>query len=234
MMIQYFSDLHLEFRKRLPGFIPRLAPVLILAGDIGTISSIYSDFLQKVSNDFDKVFLILGNHEHYDCSHPVASVQNILSEKNLSNISLLDNSYEDYKQYRFVGSTLWSHITNKKHVHSDFFKIPDLTVEKYNQWHQEARAFVEGALQTDKKIVMITHHLPSHSLTHPAYARYEKYQQCYSSACDDLIRPPIVCWFFGHTHKPILQTMNGIPMCCNPIGYPGENLTENFSALIDI
>lgn len=235
MKIQYFSDVHLEFRKKIPRFIPRVAPVLVLAGDIGNpLSSLYSEFLQKMSDQFEKVFLIMGNHEYYNCSHPVSSVQNILSNKNLTNFSLLDNSYEDYNNHRFVGSTLWSHIQNREYLNNDFYHIPNLTIEKYNQLHQQSLIFLRNSLETDKKIVMITHHLPSHALTHPYYQKFEKYQQCYSSSCEDLIRPPIVCWFFGHTHKPILQTMNGIPMRCHPIGYPGENLIENFSATIDL
>ena len=40
---------------------------------------------------------------------------------------------------------------------------------------------------------MISHHVSSHKLTHPDYVKFEKYKQCFSSDCDDLIRDNVVC-----------------------------------------
>jgi hypothetical protein len=33
----------------------------------------------------------------------------------------------------------------------------------------------------------------------------------------------IASWIYGHTHTPNSTTIHGVPMLCNPIGYPNEN-----------
>jgi predicted phosphodiesterase len=33
----------------------------------------------------------------------------------------------------------------------------------------------------------------------------------------------IACWIYGHTHIASEQHISGVPMLCNPHGYPGEN-----------
>lgn len=39
----------------------------------------------------------------------------------------------------------------------------------------------------------------------------------------------IYCWIYGHTHTPSKNTLYGVPMLCNPIGYPGENSNIQFA-----
>jgi len=240
MKIQYFSDLHLElFRKKnlkfLDLFLKPCAPILVLAGDIGNpFDVIYESFLCRVSKDFDKVFLVTGNHEYYknDLSLTEEKIKEIIV--NLKNVSFLNNSYEDYLGYRFVGTTLWSKITNPDFLTNDFNQIKNLTIKKYNELHNSSQEFLLQTLKTDKKVIVVTHHLPSHSLTHPKYKNDYNYQQCFSSSTDDIIKIPIVCWFYGHTHKPMLMTINGVMMCCNPIGYPGENVHFNLNKYVNL
>ena len=68
---QFVSDLHLET----PGdseefFISAVAPYLILGGDIGRLSSCerYLAFLGRQCSSFERVFLVLGNHEFFGLS----------------------------------------------------------------------------------------------------------------------------------------------------------------------
>ena len=71
-LTQYISDLHLE--KNFPRNIKAEKPFLILAGDIGyPFQKSYVDFLQSLSYQFDKVFIITGNHEYDDFTKPNAS-----------------------------------------------------------------------------------------------------------------------------------------------------------------
>ena len=63
-LLQYVSDLHLEkgFKRNI---IPK-KPNLILGGDIGYVfKKSYEEFLlYKISPNFEKVFILSGNHEY--------------------------------------------------------------------------------------------------------------------------------------------------------------------------
>jgi len=92
---QYVSDLHLEFRKKVLR-IPPVAPFLLLAGDIGyPCRSLYREFLRYAAHDFEKVFLVAGNHEFYQGAkqgknlrwfHPL-SMTSILDKNMIMSIS---------------------------------------------------------------------------------------------------------------------------------------------------
>ena len=85
-------------------------------------------------------------------------------------------------------------------------------------------------------IIMITHHLPSVDLIDPIYRteKYNNYNQCYASNCNQLFKDPIKIWFFGHTHKDCDKDINGIRFLCNPIGYPNENKITDYCKVIEI
>jgi len=68
--MQFMSDLHLE-RIAYEFDIPKSAPYLALAGDIGRPEDFdaYAAFLRKQCDKFDRVLLVAGNHEFYGSSH---------------------------------------------------------------------------------------------------------------------------------------------------------------------
>ena len=95
MRICYISDLHLEFRDGIFD-INNEADILILSGDIGNpYEDIYMNFLIKVSNNFDKIILITGNHEYYCHNKSILEtnekIKNIITENKLKNIIFLNN-----------------------------------------------------------------------------------------------------------------------------------------------
>lgn len=68
---QIMSDLHLEVNRQYGTFeIPVMAPVLLLAGDVGQLQHYneYLSFLHRQCRNFDLVYLVLGNHEFYGTS----------------------------------------------------------------------------------------------------------------------------------------------------------------------
>lgn len=69
--IQIMSDLHLEFGRSYESFsFKPTAPYLALLGDIGrTIDEPYFAFLGMLLTNYDKVFLVMGNHEGYGSSY---------------------------------------------------------------------------------------------------------------------------------------------------------------------
>ncbi len=238
MRIQYISDLHLEFYNKLPDeFIKREADILCIAGDIGyPYSSIYEEYLLKVSETFRKVFLITGNHEYYNARgnrhHTMEEIENrirqIIKTMKLNNVTFLDNEYEDYEGYRFVGSTLWSKVEKPvvDYCINDFRVIKEMSVDLYNELHEVSREFLKSSVITESQlpVIVMTHHLPSFQLVAEEYKDCTGLNKYFASKSDDLFVSTIKAWIYGHTHiGSDRMSKIGIRFVCNPIGYRGEN-----------
>ena len=248
MIIQYLSDLHLELLTtsqctKLINHIERVGDILVLAGDIGNpFSSTYNQLLIHVNKLFDKIFLITGNHEYYNHGRSMEDTHARICDivLLLDRVTFLDTEYEDYKGYRFIGTTLWTKITDPHHVISDTTAIRDMTVDLYNALHDEHVLYLETIIadsEAHMPIVVITHHIPLTCLTHERYRipEYELYHQWFSVDLDLLIQPhkSIRLWIYGHTHAPSVQEVNGIIFACNPTGYKGEN-TPIYNKIINL
>ncbi len=252
LSIQYFSDLHLEFYNlnklvRLLQHIKPKSEICVLAGDIGyPFQKQYECFLIHMNNKFKHVFLITGNHEFYQLKQNIGKtipeiiqqIQQIIEDNNLTNIHFLNNSYYDLNEYRFIGTTLWSHIYDNRYLTNDFNHIHELTIEKYNEMHERDVQYLKNTFQQsineNKKIIVISHYLPSYLLNHPKYSKYHHLNQCFSSHSDNLISEPVKTWIFGHTHTSVTMEINNIPCVSNPIGYPEENVDVDFHKIIEI
>jgi Icc-related predicted phosphoesterase len=246
MIIQYVSDIHLEFLTKLPK-IKAIADVLCLAGDIGyPYSGIYKDFLIKMNESFKKVFIITGNHEYYmlgkNGSHTIdeinSKITSLIKEHDLKNITFLNNSYEEYNGYTFVGTTLWSKIPSQNmndiHIMNDFKQINNMTYDTYNILHKLSNKFIEQTLfstiDKNKKIIMITHHIPSFTLIDEKFKQSD-YNCFYASECEKYFTDNIKAWIYGHTHIASKNSINNIQFVCNPKGYPSENSIIQFETI---
>ena len=246
MNIQYISDLHLEFYNELPkDLITPKAEILCLAGDIGyPYSLIYEEFLIKVNKEFKKVFLITGNHEYYNAKgnrhHTMEEIENhisqIIKDQKLHNITYLDNSYEDYEGYRFVGSTLWSKVDAPivDYCINDFRVIQEMSLALYNELHSISREYLLSSTITESPypVIIMTHHLPSHKLIADEYKNNKTLNKYFASHSEDLFSCNIKGWIYGHTHKCSEKEMYNIKFVCNPFGYPGENSIVNSNTRI--
>ena len=124
MRIRYFSDLHLEFLKpnKIEKFLRQITPshpldICILAGDIGNphhTNNHYDIFMKYMSVNFKKTFVIPGNHEYYHRTKTIEDTNTYLENyfQQYENISFLNNRHEQYENHCFIGTTLWSKITN--------------------------------------------------------------------------------------------------------------------------
>lgn len=247
MRIRYLSDLHLEFIKpnKILNFVQKIKPnldeICILAGDIGNpYKQNYDIFMNHVNRSFKKTFVIAGNHEYY--RNTIDETQTHMHNyfQQFENISFLNNSFEIYENYCFIGTTLWSKITKPSYEINDVHCIANFNYLKYNRLNMLAVDFLEDAINnTDHHAIIITHHLPSHDLTDVKYKTPQMlpYNQWFSCDMDSFIennQHKIKAWFYGHTHTPAYNTIHGIPFCCNPIGYPNENPKVDFEKYLEL
>lgn len=250
MKIRYISDIHIEFQKphKVEKFIESIpsglndAEICVLAGDIGNpYQKRYDLFMEYISKNFKKVFYITGNHEYYSDrinSYTIEETNNYLVEyfKKFNNITFLNNTYEDYEGYRFIGTTLWSRISNSAYCINDTYEISHFTINKYNKLHDECTQFLQEAIaNANTKCIVITHHCPSYNVINEKYKtlRMMPYNQWFASDIFESIsledKKKIKCWFYGHTHTPSHMIIDNIDLLCNPIGYPNENSNTNFN-----
>jgi predicted phosphohydrolase len=248
MKLRYLSDLHLEFIKpnKIEGFIKKIPSgiddICILAGDIGCPYQLnYDIFMNFISKNFKKTFIISGNHEYYNKTKTIQETNEFMQKyfQKFNNISFLNNNYEIYNNYCFIGSTLWSKIINPQFKINDVYNIPNFDYIEYNRLNMLSVDFVEDTLKNNENCVIITHHVPSNSLIDIKYKTKNMlpYNQWFYCNMDELIetnKNKIKCWIYGHTHTVSNVMINGIPFLCNPIGYPNENVNVNFSTSIII
>ena len=149
-VIQYASDLHLEFYANVPRdgeFFRRLvvpAPnsdILVLAGDIGHAEAhITQKFLEWCCSNWKYVIWVYGNHEYYNKKpsekwkyvkpYTMADKEQAgrdLQER-LLNLRVLNKQsvvFPEFPDYVFIGATLWTYIpegqeANIGYTFSDF------------------------------------------------------------------------------------------------------------------
>ena len=96
---------------------------------------------------------------------------------------------------------------------------PDDTVVDHKKMLGYIRMMIEGKF--DQKFVVVGHHAPTKSSTHPRYAAEVIMNGGYSSTLDEFIldHPQIKLWTHGHTHEDFDYMVGSTRIICNPRGY---------------
>ncbi|WP_295801133.1 metallophosphoesterase [Mucilaginibacter sp.] len=216
MRLQYVSDLHLEFPenkvfiKNNP--IEPKGDILVLAGDVLPFILIdkHKDFFNYVSDNFEQVYWVPGNHEYYHFD--AAKKSGAFCENIRSNVSLLNNQTIVLDSVHLIFSTLWSRISpdNWWHIEKNMndFRIIKydgyrFSFDHYNQLHAQGLAFVENALDTageSLKKVVVSHHVPTY-LNYPEQYKGSLLSDAFTVELFPLIekkQPDF--WIYGHHH----------------------------------
>jgi predicted phosphodiesterase len=253
MKITIISDLHIDLsgHLHLPG-----GEVLIVAGDAcetrDLVKEYHStkvlpytggqfpcyDFFEFECAKYDKVFYIMGNHEHYRGKFwkTSAELKRILPK----NVTLLDNDCEEYNGVLFVGSTLWTDMNRSDPVtlsmikdYMNDYKVITFQYPQYNAYHKmrpedtvrmhhESKYYIEKTIKehTNKPVVVITHMGPTYMSINEKY-KGEISNGAYVSDLSNLIldNPNIKYWVHGHVHDPCDYMVGDTRVLCNPRGY---------------
>jgi predicted phosphodiesterase len=234
--IQYTSDLHLERYVTQPAYesiLKPAAPYLALAGDIGHPQQL-APLFAWAAPQWDRIFYVAGNHEYYGASYEERFQELQELVKPYENLHFLHPSSPSFfceaENVTVVGSTLWSEVSPFgawKSV-ADYKAIQGATVENLNVLHRAEKAALASEIRawTDKgaQICAITHHLPSFRLIHPRFA-FSTVNDCFASASDALLRPPVRLWIYGHSHACSHKVINKVLCVSNAKGYEEERVT---------
>jgi predicted phosphodiesterase len=245
MQVDIFSDIHanaMHDKGILWTYITTVADVAIVAGDID--SREFGRTIIEIASKYKKVIAVLGNH---DCYHKDVKWK---PETLPENVSLLNPGTVEHQGIIFIGARLWTDFDNgnptfmsqAKRMINDFRLIGNkgeyLKPEDIQKIHIKEKAYIRKQLKkhSGKKIVVITHFMPSYELVRQKWKNEignEGLNHYFSASCDDLIveakEAGAVAHIFGHTHDFIDEELHGLRMVCNPLGYFREN--PNFKNL---
>ncbi len=251
MTIQYASDLHLEFSQNRDYLkahpIVSKGEILVLAGDIVPFAVMHkhADFFNYVSDHFEAVYWVPGNHEYYD-SDMKGSVGKLL-KKISENIFLVNNTSVQVNGVQLIFSTLWSKISvvNAWEIErgmSDFHCITyngeKFSARMYNQLHEESLAFITAELGKGAgKKIMVTHHIPTF-LHYPPQYKGDVLNEAFAVELFDLIEasgPDCLIYGHHHTNTPDFK-IGKTKMLTNQLGYVkhGEHHGFDFGKVIVI
>lgn len=239
MKIQYISDLHLEFRFKTAEELEvhHEADVFVLAGDIHTRPDGAFKFFTILREKTDiPILYIPGNHEYYGHDKDVIAKE-YQDACFYRDVEWLDDSYASIGDVFFIGSTLYSDLSNSVNsiaiqaALSDFRCVKrngkNISVQDWNGFHEKSVERIERPMVTRnikgcKKIVVITHFVPLFCLSSGKFPR-DPISDGFYSNLENLIeeREPDM-WIYGHNHDPVDMDVFGCKMRSNQYGYPHE------------
>ncbi|CAF3170986.1 unnamed protein product [Rotaria socialis] len=210
------SDLHLEFDNVIPPEFSVVAPVLILAGDIGRpdVPSLQT-FLLTLCQRFEHIFF---------CGWKPLFLPSV----------------------RILGTTLWTHVTRESASRigrclNDYSLISirvetkdgkstrkrRITVDDTNEWHTQQlvwlREEIEKARNNGEHVVIITHHAPCRHDTCSTEDEESDLMDAFVNDHDTDCVDPVRLWVYGHTHWSTDLIMNSTRIVSNQCGYAHEN-----------
>ena len=175
--------------------------------------------------------------EPFEVTGDVLAYGDSWSREILPNVHYYQNKVVRIDNVEFILSTLWSHIRpeDEYFVHrgmNDFRQIlyngRRFTPTDFNAEHEKCLDFIKQSVteSTAKRIVVITHHLPSMAVV----AREHKGSLLNSAFATELgnfiADSRIDAWIFGHSHANEEAIIGNTRLVCNQLGYVyyNENL----------
>ena len=253
MIIQYASDLHLEFHdnsrflKENP--LQSNGDVLILAGDVGYLNDdnyTKHPFWDWASDNFEQTHIVVGNHELYKYFDLAKMPQGLVCSIR-NNIQVHYNNVIRMNNTNIIFSTLWAAIKEEEafyteRVVTDFHRIlyqeGRLTWRHFNEEHQKCFRFIKKSVQKSdaEQVIVVTHHVPSFQLSSSDFEE-STINGAFTVELEDYIKTsPISYWIYGHSHRNIDKRIGNTLCVSNQLGYVScnEHLTFDPSKIIEI
>lgn len=236
MTIQYASDLHLEFPENRTFIqtnpIKKAGDILILAGDTRYLNGAETTdpILNRLSEQFEKVYLIPGNHEFYRQSTDVSSIFPDLQRQIQPNMIYLNNRSVVVGNAKLIFTTLWTAVKDNPALvefsMNDFNHIRyqgrRFTVADQNNLHEQSFAFLQRELSkpTDSKKIVVTHHVPVPFSVASNPHKDELREAYYVDMATVMEKYGVDHWIHGHNHWNLPSyEYKGAMIHTNQLGY---------------
>ena len=253
MQFDLMSDLHVDLSPsaQLDWAAMATSPIAVIAGDISNKPEITIKTLERMSQHYDKVLFVDGNHEHYSNRSDSVNQANRMPPQTYAmlrkafeghdKVVYLDQGRQAYIQdgvafvganswYEFVYSDVdpdlckrlwWTEMNDSKWANIDAWWVENECVRQ----SANILATVASLNQNSavKKIVLVTHTVPSMRAIRELNHQWTLLNGCYYNG--QLGRThfgKVVAHCFGHTHHRQMFREHAIDFYCNPRGYSGE------------
>jgi predicted phosphodiesterase len=252
MKFKLVSDLHLEFYRGATEWEPEQLPydneiVLLLAGDINTGLKA-APWLKTMCERYKHVVYILGNHEFY--AHEWHEVKDGWKKLEMpDNFTFLDDDVLYLDGVRVLGGTLWTLVQDQTKdfggtVWKGQQRMTDYRVAKIrvgNEYkrldvgttiraHKDTVKFLTAELEKpyEGKTVVMTHHLPAMACVAERF-KGDELNAFFVTKLEYLMEAyAIDVWCHGHTHDKVDTVVHNTRVLCNPRGYPGVQLNNEY------
>ena len=254
MKIGYISDLHVDFYVRntnensIKKFIKRyLKPeggdILIIAGDISHYNKQIEMTLEELSNYYNFIVFVLGNHEMYLVSRSQREKYNYMSSRRIEeieewsfrqkNIFLLNGSTININGIKIGGLMNWYYLKDDEinfwrkesndsrlifegphYIFRDMYSSYKLSSFNSNKFKKEQ----DRLFKKIKNIhILVTHVCPIIIVKNDKIAAFY-----HSNNLSDLLNSGARYVIYGHYHKQEEFVYNNISFKINALGYPSE------------
>lgn len=217
----------------------------------------YRRFIREEMPKYDHVVYIAGNHEHYSNSYEDTPTR--LKAELPNNVTFLENESVEIDGVLFYGATFWTDCnrgdpitvhTLSEHMydyrgihHTSGIKVTKpnghsyythkFTPEYTAGIHRHSKYLMGEFLKanSDKPVVIVTHHAPTELSLDPDYANQYHMNGGYHSRCGEFIldHPNIRFWCHGHVHcDNDYMVGDHTRVISNPRGYKGYEQRANF------
>jgi hypothetical protein len=207
----------------------------VLAGDISSQPQQLLAFLESVETRFAHVVYVPGNHEYYGHNFDDWNREaRILGKLKRTTAAINRVKVFGIDGVSFLACTLWGDGGATEQARrdverglADFHVIERgfgrFLVEDMQSINMVQRDELNRMLKmVPGPVVVVTHHLPSHTLCHPRFG--DRINGGFASNCDAFMEgdhAPAV-WVHGHTHDTIDRVIGKTRVVCNPAGYQAE------------
>lgn len=254
MKLQIFSDTHLNYTPFMKWDIIPEADVVVIPGDLCSSPKAAKVFFRNMGAVLEgkEVIYVLGNHEYYG-GHMYDSLDEYKEAvSDYPNVHLLEKETLSLDGVTFVGTTLWSDLSDPlgraavQNLLNDFILIGTneglLTGEMYHREHMACKGWLLKELEArkaDERVVAVTHHSPSCHCRNRKYdyekgARYTRQGFCTDLNTFIQMWSPIY-WVYGHTHSSVRFTLGHTTIISNQYGYTGEtDMNYNPGLLVEV
>lgn len=264
LSVDLVSDLHIDqwstkYNKPYPSgevknfpfeFDKTGSKYLVVAGDISDNINWSLDYLDKVSNKYEKILFVEGNHEHVNRYPNLYTKSDITSLiKNDKLIYLPEKSYV-IDDTVFIGSCGWwdygngnidmikknynyfEHWIKKfgKNENIEFiYNVIDRSLEEYEYLKCEIEKYEKD--ENIENIVLVTHTVPLKIFCYMVDKNLElNYSTQYNTKYSELLSySKISNWFFGHSHDKHELYLDNINFISNPRGRPHDKNRVRYS-----